>query len=58
MKGVLSISKVTKRRGDRAILNGVDLEVGKGELVALMGLSGGGKTTILRTVAALELPPS
>ncbi len=54
MKPVLSIAKVTKRRGDRAILNGVDLEVGKGELVALMGLSGGGKTTILRTVAALE----
>jgi len=32
----------------------VNLTVREGELVALMGLSGGGKTTVLRTVAALE----
>src|SRR4029079_4544581 len=33
---------------------GVDLEVNAGEIVALMGLSGAGKTTVLRAVAALQ----
>ena len=42
------------RRGAAAVLRGVDLEVGRGELVALMGLSGGGKTSFLRAVAGLE----
>ncbi len=38
----------------RAILAGVDLEVSAGEVCALMGLSGMGKTSVLRTVAALQ----
>ena len=42
------------RRGAREVLRGVDLHVGRGEFVALMGLSGGGKTTFLRAVAGLE----
>jgi ABC-type polar amino acid transport system ATPase subunit len=42
------------QRGARAILVGLDLVVHRGELVALMGLSGEGKTTILRAIAALE----
>lgn len=52
---VLSSSKVTLRRGSRDVLRGVDLEVRRGELVALMGLSGGGKTTFFRVVAGLEV---
>jgi len=51
---VLGIRALTLSRGDRRVLRGVDLTVTRGELVALMGLSGGGKTTILRAVAALE----
>ena len=51
---LLSVRGVELRRGARRILCGIDLEVARGELVALMGLSGGGKTTILRTVTALE----
>ena len=46
---------VQLRRGARDVLLGVDLEVGSGEFVALMGLSGGGKTTFLRAVAGLEI---
>jgi len=42
------------RRGVREILCGVDIAVARGEMLALMGLSGSGKTTILRTVAGLE----
>ena len=37
-------------------VRGVSLEIGSGQLVALLGPSGSGKTTILRTVAGLEFP--
>jgi ABC-type polar amino acid transport system ATPase subunit len=54
MSGVLTITNLRLRRGEREILRGVNASVAAGELVALMGLSGGGKTTVLRCVAALE----
>jgi polar amino acid transport system ATP-binding protein len=54
MSAILSVSSLRLLRGRREVLRGVDLSIERGELVALMGLSGGGKTTILRTVAALE----
>ena len=41
-------------RGTREILRGLDLHADAGELVALMGLSGSGKTTMLRVIAGLE----
>ena len=40
--------------GDRAILRGLDLDVAEGEVCAVMGVSGAGKTTVLRVVAALQ----
>jgi ABC-type polar amino acid transport system ATPase subunit len=51
---ILSIANLRLRRGEREILRGVNATVEAGELVALMGLSGGGKTTVLRCVTALE----
>lgn len=42
------------KRGERTILEGVSFDVARGELCALMGASGAGKSTILRAVAALE----
>ncbi len=51
---VLRLRNVALSRGSRQVLDGVDLEVARGELVAIMGPSGVGKTTLLRVVAGLE----
>jgi ABC-type polar amino acid transport system ATPase subunit len=51
---VLQVDDVHMRRGVRPILRGVSFEVGEGELVAIMGPSGAGKTTILRAIAGLD----
>lgn len=51
---ILNVDALRLHRGSRQVLRGVTLRVHRGELVALMGLSGGGKTTVLRSVAALE----
>jgi len=51
---VLEVRGLRLARGRRQILCGVDLGVERAEIVALMGLSGSGKTTILRSVAGLE----
>jgi ABC-type transporter Mla maintaining outer membrane lipid asymmetry ATPase subunit MlaF len=53
-EAVLATRGLRLSRGVREILKGVDLGVARGEVLALMGLSGSGKTTILRTVAGLE----
>jgi len=50
----LEVRGLKVERGSQRILNGVDLEVNPGEIVALMGPSGSGKTTILRAIAALQ----
>jgi ABC-type polar amino acid transport system ATPase subunit len=51
---MLTIENLRLNRGTREILRGVTMNVDRGELVALMGLSGGGKTTVLRAITALE----
>jgi len=56
MSAVLRIDDLYLRRGTRDILRGVSLAVESGEIVALMGASGAGKTTILRCIAGLETP--
>ncbi len=47
---------IRKRFGDYTALEGVDLKVETGSLVALLGPSGSGKTTLLRILAGLEFP--
>src|SRR5947207_1686216 len=52
-QGFLSIRGLTKRYGDFAAVDGLDLDVPKGKLVAFLGPSGCGKTTSLRMIAGL-----
>ena len=47
----LELRGLTKKYGEREVLSGVSLAVGRGELVALLGSSGAGKTTVLRAIA-------
>jgi ABC-type branched-subunit amino acid transport system ATPase component len=42
--------------GKLQVLHGVDLEVGEGELVALLGVNGAGKSTVLRAISGLGVP--
>jgi ABC-type polar amino acid transport system ATPase subunit len=51
---ILDVRGLQVRRGAREVLRSITLQVTRGELVALMSLSGEGKTTILRAIAALE----
>ena len=47
---LVELRSVTCGYGDRVILEGIDLVVPRGKVVALMGTSGGGKTTVLRLI--------
>ena len=51
---MLRVREVNLFRSQRRVLAGVTFDVARGELVALMGPSGVGKTTVLRVIAGLE----
>ena len=51
---VLRLEGVRKAFGDTTVLDGIDLDVARDEVVALIGASGSGKSTLLRTVNLLE----
>ena len=51
---MLKIRNVKKKFGDNEVLKGVDLNIESGEILVVVGHSGGGKTTLLRCVNALE----
>jgi sulfate transport system ATP-binding protein len=52
----IQIRDINKNFGSFRALDRVNLDVGSGELIALLGPSGSGKTTLLRVIAGLELP--
>jgi sulfate/thiosulfate transport system ATP-binding protein len=52
----IELKNVTKEFGEVAAVNHVSFSVKEGELMALLGPSGGGKTTVLRMIAGLEVP--
>ena len=53
---LLEISGLRKKFGDLEVLKGVDLSVARGEVIAIIGVSGSGKSTMLRCVNLLEEP--
>ena len=55
---MISIRNLSHRFGDKQVLSDINLEVGAGEILAVMGSSGGGKTTLLRCIAGLIKPTS
>ena len=53
---MLSLRDITLHRGLTRVLDDVSLDVQEGELVALIGANGAGKTTVLRTISGLLSP--
>ena len=49
---------MTKEFSGQKVLDGIDIDIEKGEVVALVGASGAGKSTILRCLNYLEQPDS
>ncbi len=53
---IIEVKKLTKAFGDLVVLENVDLDIRKGEVVCIIGPSGGGKSTLLRCLNLLEEP--
>ena len=51
---LVKFSEVTKQYGDLVVLDKLNLEVKKNEMVSIIGPSGSGKTTVLRVLMTLE----
>ena len=51
---ILSVKDLKKSFGKKEVLKGIDIEVDKGDVIALLGRSGSGKTTLLRCLNFLE----
>lgn len=55
---VIQIKNLQKQFGDHKVLQGIDLQVDKGEVLSVIGASGSGKSTMLRCINLLETPTS
>lgn len=52
----IDVSGISKRFGQKVVVNGVDLQVGKGEIYGFLGPNGSGKTTFIRMLCGLLTP--
>lgn len=55
---MLKVTNLQKNFGDLDVLKGINLEIQKGEVVALIGPSGSGKSTLIRCLNLMEIPTS
>ncbi|MBU5365065.1 ATP-binding cassette domain-containing protein [Enterococcus devriesei] len=55
---MIELKKVNKSFGTKKVINNLDLVIPDGQILAIVGPSGGGKTTLLRTLAGLETADS
>lgn len=55
---MIEIKGITKSFGQLQVLKGIDLHIGKGEIVSIVGPSGAGKTTLLQIIGTLDKPDS
>ena len=53
---MIEIHNITKSFGSLQVLKGIDLTIGKGEVVSIVGPSGAGKTTLLQIMGTLDTP--
>jgi putative ABC transport system ATP-binding protein len=53
---MITLEKVDKYYGDQKVLNGICLEVKKGEFVSIIGSSGSGKSTLLNLIGGMDKP--
>ena len=53
---MIQIENITKSFGDLQVLKGVNLSIGKGEVISIVGPSGAGKTTLLQIIGTLDKP--
>jgi branched-chain amino acid transport system ATP-binding protein len=55
MSALLELRDVEARYGDLQVLRGISLEVGEGQIVAVLGANGAGKTTTLRAISGVQV---
>ena len=53
---VIDVAGITKRFGDKTVVNGIDLKVKRGEIYGFLGPNGSGKTTFIRMLCGLLTP--
>ena len=57
-QSAIVVRQLEKRFGSQTVLNGIDLTIGKGETVAVLGRSGTGKSVLLKLLVGLQKPDS
>ena len=57
-EALIRVENLTKRFGELEVLKGITEEIHEGEVVSIIGPSGGGKSTFLRCLNLLEVPTS
>ncbi|MCR5208477.1 MAG: ABC transporter ATP-binding protein [Eubacterium sp.] len=55
---ILTAENITKSFGEKKVLNGVSIGLDEGEIVSLLGVSGGGKTTLFNVISGIYTPDS